>query len=103
MYKLRYLEQAKDDLVQIKRYIAKESGSTGLALNYTAKLREQCRKLAQVLGTIGTHRPELSEGVRSFPYGNYVIFFRYNEDFLEVVTIVEGHRDVEALFNRSPV
>ena len=99
MYKLKYLEQAREDFLKIKRYIAKESGNKGIALSYTEKLRQQCRKLAQISGTVGMHRPELAEGLRSFPYGNYVIFFRYNEEFLEVVTIVEGHRDMTPLFH----
>jgi toxin ParE1/3/4 len=73
MYELRYLEQAKTDLLRIKRYIARESGSSDVALQYTKKLRQQCRKFAELPGTMGRARPELMEGVRSFPYGNYVI------------------------------
>lgn len=99
MYKLKYLEQAKDDLIQIRNYIAKESGSRKIAINYTAKIRQQCQKIAEISGTIGTHRPELSEGIRSFPHGNYVIFFRYNDTSLEIVTIIEGHRDTNPLFH----
>ena len=98
MRKLYYLDQAKDDLIQIKRYIAKESGSQKLALEYTRKIRKQCRKLTGLPGEMGRLRPELREDIRSFPYGNYVIFFRYVGNSLEVVTIIEGHRDIEALF-----
>ena len=47
---------------------------------------------------MGRLRPELRESLLSFPYGNYVIFFMYNEDYLEIVTIIEGHRDIEAIF-----
>ncbi len=98
MYRLRYLAQAKDDLINIKRYIARESGSQSTALQYTGKIREQCRKLADLSGKIGRLRPELRENLRSFPYGNYVIFFMYNDEYLDVVTIIEGHRDIEAMF-----
>lgn len=97
MYTLYYLDQAKDDILQIKRYIAKESGSTELALQFTDKLREQCRNLATIPGTIGQHRPELRDDIRSFPFGNYVIFFRYRDHVMEIVTIIEGHRDVTRL------
>jgi toxin ParE1/3/4 len=100
MYKLSYLEQAKADLLRIKRYIAKQSGSNELALRYTEKLRQQCRKLAELPGTMGRARPELMEGLRSFPYGNYVIFFRYSDSLIEIVSIIEGHRDIEALFQQ---
>lgn len=71
MYALRYLEQAKNDLVRIKRYIARESGSTALALSYVKKLRQQCQKLAALPGTMGRARPELMSNVRSFPHDNY--------------------------------
>ncbi|GJQ57407.1 MAG: hypothetical protein SCALA701_02080 [Candidatus Scalindua sp.] len=39
------------------------------------------------------------EGLRSFVYGNYVIFFMYNNDYLDIVTIIEGHRDIETMFD----
>lgn len=101
MYELRYLEQAKTDLLRIKRYIAKESGSNELAIKYTEKLRQQCRKLAELPGTMGRARPELMAGVRSFPHGNYVILFRYNDSLLEIISIIEGHRDIEELFQQQ--
>ena len=98
MSQLRYLAQARDDLIHIKRYIARESGSQSTAVQFTEKIREQCRKLADLPGKMGRLRPELGENLRSFPYGNYVIFFMYNDDCLEIVTIIEGHRDIEAVF-----
>lgn len=98
MSQLRYLAQARDDLIHIKRYITRESGSQSTAVQFTEKIREQCRKLADLPGKMGRLRPELGENLRSFPYGNYVIFFMYNDDCLEIVTILEGHRDIEAIF-----
>ena len=99
MPQLRYFEQAKNDLIQIKRYIAKVSGSNEIALRYMEKLRQECRRLAALPGTMGRARPELGEGIRSIPYGNYVILFRYNGPSLEIVSIIEGHRDIEELFS----
>ena len=100
MYKLRYLSQARDDLISIKRYLTKESGSNNVALQYTEKLRNQCKKLSQLPGKIGQARPELYKEVRSFPYGNYIIFFRYNQDYLDIITIIERHRDVYNIFDK---
>lgn len=99
MYQLRYLEQAKEDLIQIKRYIARASGSNAIALRYTETLRRQCRELAELPGIVGRARPELMEGLRSIPRGNYVILFRYSGSFVEIVSIIEGHRDIEELFH----
>jgi toxin ParE1/3/4 len=48
---------------------------------------------------MGRARPELAEDIRSIPYGNYVILFRYNGPYLEIVSIIEGHRDIEELFS----
>ncbi len=31
-------------------------------------------------------------------FGNYVIFFVYNNECLDIVTIIEGHRDIETMF-----
>lgn len=98
MYKLRYLTQAKNDLIGIKRYISKESGSKKIALEYTGKLRAQCRNLADFPGLAGRERPELRDNLRSTTHGNYVIFFQYDGSFLDVVSIIEGHRDIESLF-----
>ncbi len=95
---LRYLEQAKNDLMQIKRFIARESGSE-IALRYREKLRQECRRLAAFPGTMGRARPELAEGIRSTPYGTYVILFCYHGPYLEIVSIIEGHRDIEELFS----
>lgn len=99
MPKLRYFEQAKNDLIQIKRYIARVSGSNEIALRSMEKLRQECRRLAALPGTVGRARPELAEGIRSIPYGNYVILFRYNGPYLEIVSIIEGHRDIQELFS----
>jgi toxin ParE1/3/4 len=99
---LRYLAQARDDLKQIRRYIARESGSKEVAARFFKKLDRECRRLASLPGTMGRARPELGEGIRSIPYGNYVILFRYNGPYLEIVSILEGHRDIEEIFGQEP-
>ena len=47
---------------------------------------------------LGRARPELRDDLRSVVEGNYVIFVRYLETELEVVRIIEGHRDIPAQF-----
>lgn len=101
MYQLRYLEQAKTDLLSIQRYIAKQSGSSKTAFNYTGTLRQKCKELASIKGRVGRSRPELGETIRSHAIGNYVIFFQYNNDLFEIITIIEGHRDIEAIFENE--
>lgn len=103
MPNLRYLAQAKDDLISIQRYIAQQSGSKETARQYSEQLRAQCRTIAAFPGLMGRERSELRERLRSVAHGNYVIFFLYKGDSLDIVSIIEGHRDIEGLFiNRNP-
>ena len=50
---------------------------------------------------MGRARPELRPQMRCYAFKSYVIFFRYVEDVLEVVNVLEGHRDVEAFFGED--
>jgi plasmid stabilization system protein ParE len=61
-------------------------------------LRQQCRKLASLPGTLGRGRAELRPDIRSFALKGYVIFFRYDGDVFEVVNVLEGHRDIVTYF-----
>jgi plasmid stabilization system protein ParE len=44
----------------------------------------------------------LRADLRSHPFESYLIFFRYvNDDVLEIVNILEGHRDIAAFYRRD--
>ncbi len=98
MRRLVYLTAARRDFAAILDYITRESGSLAVGRGFVDGLRQQCRKLASLPGTLGRARPELHAGIRSFAYRGYVIFFRYDGDVFEVVSVLEGHRDVIAYF-----
>ena len=68
------------------------------AARFVSGLRQRCRKLADLPGQMGRARTELRDDIRSSVYGNYVIFFRYLDDRLEIVNVIEGHRDIESQF-----
>ncbi|MGN8114932.1 type II toxin-antitoxin system RelE/ParE family toxin [Labrys sp. 22185] len=101
MRRLVYSHAAVRDLIAIQDYISRESGSLMLGRRFAEQLRQQCRKLATLPGIFGRVRPELRPDLRSFTFRGYVIFLRYHSDRLEIVNIVEGHRDIEALFDRG--
>ena len=62
---LKYLDAAKNDLGEIARYIAGESGSANVAVNYVSRIRAHCRKLAAAeTSQRGTDRSELVDGMR---------------------------------------
>lgn len=98
MFALRISARARTELRAIRRYIADTSGQREIAETFTDRLIFQCERLASMPFEMGTARPELGAGIRSFPYGNYVIFFRYREHRMEIISIIEGHRDIDALF-----
>ena len=91
--RLVLLDQAKEDL--------EKSESRHVGQNFAQRRLDKCKELASIKGTIGVERPELRENLRSHPFGSYIIFFMYNDNHFEVVTIIEGHRDIKAIFNPS--
>jgi toxin ParE1/3/4 len=93
-----FLASVRTDLLSILTYIAGASGSVAIGEEFVRRLRAQCHKLAALRGTVGRARPELRPDIRSVPYQNYVIFFRYIDDRFEVVNILERHRDIDAYF-----
>lgn len=101
MRRLVFLAQAKSDLVQIQRDLTRLIGQLSVARNVADGLRAHCRRLAGFSATIGRPRPDLGEGLRSQPQDSYIIFFRYADDRLEVVTILHGARDIDALFGKN--
>lgn len=101
MRRLVLLASAVADLTAILNYITRDSGSRATGRAFIEALRARCRKLAALPGTLGRARPELRPDIRSTPFRGYVIFFRYVEDRLEVVNILEGHRDVVAYFHEE--
>ncbi|CDZ31293.1 Hypothetical protein NGAL_HAMBI1145_00540 [Neorhizobium galegae bv. officinalis] len=98
MARLRYLDSAQDDLINIFKYIARESGSISTAERFVKSLRQRCRYLASLPGEMGRTRPELGPNLRSSVYRGYIIYFRYQTGALEVGNILEGHRNAARHF-----
>ncbi|MEA3015190.1 MAG: toxin ParE1/3/4 [Sphingomonadales bacterium] len=101
MYRLEYSEAALADLGEIGYFLARESHSRATADAFTDRLIRHCEKLAASIGTLGVARPDLRADLRSLPFGNYTIFFRYRDDLLEIVNILESHRDVEGYYTQG--
>jgi toxin ParE1/3/4 len=50
---------------------------------------------------MGRRREELLPGLRSFPIGNYVVFYREIKDGVDIIRILRGSRDIEAIFGQG--
>lgn len=99
--RLYYLDSAKQDLINILRFITLESGSLTTGQQFVEALRKKCRHLAGLPGKMGRPRPELRPDMRSYAFRGYVIFFRYVDNRFEVVDIFEGSRDFETHFEQD--
>lgn len=95
-YSLRVSVQAKQDLRDLWRGIAEFSGLTK-ADRQLVQIEKKFQLLTQFPRS-GPSREELRPGLRSYPAGNFVIFYRVGETYVEIVRVLNGHRDIEALF-----
>jgi toxin ParE1/3/4 len=102
MARLRYATEALSDLEQILRYLHSRSGSLVVAIRFTRELRAKCRELAaSPFSTTGRARPELQADLRSVAHKGYIIFFRQVGDVIEVVNVLEGHRDMGDFYSED--
>lgn len=101
MRRLRFTTEALENLSDIAVHVAISSGSRGLAEKFVGRLRRKCADLAAFPGVPGRARPELRQDIRSHAHGNYVIFFRVGPEFIEIVTVMEGHRDIDTHFRKG--
>ena len=88
--------RARSDLAEIWDYIADDSEARADAFIDT--LDERFQTLAASPG-MGRLRDDLAEGLRSFPVGRYVIFYRTVPEGVEIVRVLHGARDLNAVFH----
>lgn len=99
MIQIRFSESAKQDLRDIWRGLAEYSG-LAFADSTLANIESKFRLLAQFPSS-GRMRDELLVGLRSYPAGDFVIFYRILETTVEVVRILHGRRDIDVIFGES--
>lgn len=87
--------QAEQDLLEIWLYIADDQPIH--ADRVLDRLETAAQRLA-AFTEIGTDRPELGEGLRSFPVERYMLFFRPRPDGIEIVRVLHASRDITPLF-----
>jgi toxin ParE1/3/4 len=93
----RFTVPASRDLEAILDYIAEQS-SIDRAEAFLKQVNSKCQRLTQ-FPALGRKRDELAAGVRSLPVDAYLIFYRLIEDGIEILRVVSGYQDLEALFD----
>jgi toxin ParE1/3/4 len=84
------------DLAEIWAYIAEDSPRQADA--FAAAIDREIRGLARH-PLIGRARPELLTGLRSLPFGRYVIFYLPRKRGIEVMRVLHAARDLKPLFD----
>jgi len=89
---------AELDLLDIWDYIADDSPDR--ADDFFDRIESKLLTLAQNSG-LGRKRPDLLPDLRSFPIGNYVVFYQQIEDGIDVIRLLHGSRDIEEILKQT--
>lgn len=88
---IRSQPKAKADLTDIWLYIARDNEPA--ADRVLDRIQSVLATLAEQPDA-GRLRLELHEGLRSFPIGNYIVFYTSDETALTVVRVLSRFRDI---------
>ena len=87
--------EAENDLDDIWLYIAQDNLDNADKL--LDEIEEISRKLAR-FADMGQNRDDLHPGLQSFPVGKYLIFYIPINGGIEIVRVLHGMMDIDALF-----
>ncbi len=88
--RLRWTYRARQDLLEIGRFSARDSRNA--ARDWTGRLRSRARTAAEMPYS-GRVVPEFQrEDIRELLLRNYRIVYRIREVAVDVLTVFEGHR-----------
>ena len=90
--KIQRTPLARFDLVDIWQFIADDSEA---AADRVLDQIEATLRMLRDNPKAGRARPELADGVRSFPAGNYVLFYRETREGITLVRALSGYRDIQ--------
>ena len=95
MKRYRLTPEAENDLDEITDFIAADDPA--VAHRLIDSIEAKCQALAEMPG-MGRGREELAPNLRSSHVGNYIIFYRSEDEDIAVIRIIHGHRDIPKLF-----
>ena len=87
------------DLEEITDYLAKNNVTT--ADKFLDKFQKKCRYLVQ-FPQIGRSYKAIRPYLRGLPLNGHIIFYRLGQNKIEIMRVVKGNRDLEALFELEP-
>jgi plasmid stabilization system protein ParE len=88
---------AKRDLRQTSKYLDRETGDPDVA----DRLYDEIQHVLQLIGDnplMGREWAELSKGLRGFPCGDYMIFWRVKRTMVQITRIMHQKQDIARAF-----
>jgi len=95
MKRYRLTPEAAKDLDEITDFIAADDPTAADRL--FDSIQAKCQALAEMPG-MGRGREEFAPNLRSSHVGKYIIFYRPEDEGIEVIRVVHGARDLPRLF-----
>ncbi len=95
MLRINKSPEAESDLDEIWWYIAQDNLVN--ADKFIDEIETTCRKIAQFT-SMGKNRDELHPGLQSFPVSKYLIFYMPINGGIEIIRVLHGMMDIDALF-----
>lgn len=83
--------RARLDLVEVWSYIADDNEA---AADQVLRCIDSVLSMLADTPLAGRARPELRPEIRSFPVGNYILFYRVLPDAVDVVRVLSRYRDI---------
>lgn len=88
-------DEADADLESIGDFIARDNPAR--AVSFVAELLAACHFLATMPRAFPLVPPYEDSGVRRRPYRDYVIFYSVGDDAVQILHVLHGSRDYEAV------
>ena len=95
MVNLKISPKAQKDMLEIKEYISEELGNPTAATNVLAKITKRFRDLMEfpLIGAPLSSVIKIETGYRFLVCGQYIAFYRYENDTVYVDRVLYGRRD----------
>ena len=90
--------RAAQDIAAVWEFIADDNPDA--ADHWVDQLDTQLRLLA-TQPLMGRARDELAPGIRSFPFGRYLVLYLPIGDGIDIVRVLHGTRDVDTAFGED--
>ncbi len=88
-------DEAIANLIAIGRYVSKDNPSR--ALTFVAELENKCQRIGTMPKAFPLIVGREKEGIRRRVHGNYLIFYWVKKNTVEVLHVLNGAMDYEAI------